>query len=160
MNETQRITNALCAHVMTQGADGALPNWFSHKWEMDVAALNRNGYFQEYEIKVSRDDFLADFRMKKKKHLLYKSLAAQKHKLRTADEFAYIPSQFYYVCPVGMLELKDIPAYAGLIWFRPGEFTLLKKAPKIHAGKPSAKLIAKYYRCMSWRLLNALKGTA
>ena len=161
MTSENQLTAHLCLHLMNTGLDAVLPNWFARGWGMDVAALNRNGYFQEYEIKVSRDDFMADFRKKKKKHTLYQSLKNTKHKLHHDHEFCYVPSQFYYVCPEGLLTTKDIPKYSGLFYFMPDN-TLhrVKKAPKIHAGKPDLKLTNKFYRCMTWRLLKDLTTQA
>lgn len=154
MCTTPLLTLHLCKHLMDAGSDGVVPNWFaSRQWEMDVASLNRTGYFQEYEIKTSRDDFLADFRIKRSKHRLYQSLCTLRHPLRGEHEFCYVPSQFYFVCPVDLVQLKEVPKYAGLMFFNEDHtFTVKRKAPRVHAGKPDSKMIHKFHRCMAHRL--------
>lgn len=159
MCSTKELTTRLCCHLLDAGSNGVVPNWFaSRQWEMDAAALNRNGYFQEYEIKTTRDDFKADLRTKVRKHMLYKSMHAQKHKLRQDHEFCYVPSQFYYVCQEGLIDAPEVPKYAGLIvLLADNTFKIRRKAPRIHAGKPDTKTITKFYRCMTHRLHNYMK---
>lgn len=45
-------------------------NLFVYHWESDYIAITKNGYVYEVEIKISRADFLNDFKHKEEKHLL------------------------------------------------------------------------------------------
>lgn len=70
--------------------------------ESDFLSITRAGLITECEIKRSRSDFKADFKKKQKHELLAK---------RKNSPVQY----FYYVCPEGIIDVKDLPPYAGLI---------------------------------------------
>jgi len=84
-----------------------------HGWEADVAALTKTGFCHEFEIKVSRSDFLADFAKggyhgdKRNKH--------ERMKARIHEKGCWIPNYFWFCSPIGVLKETDIPDYAG--WF-------------------------------------------
>lgn len=78
------------------------PNVMFYGYEMDICQVTPVGYIHEYEIKLTRSDFLADFR--KFKHRVFRG--------EVRDE---IPFRFSFVTPPGLLTSKDIPTYAG--WF-------------------------------------------
>ena len=59
-----------------------VPNIFVFGWESDFFLQKENGYCYEFEIKISRSDFLADF--KKQRHI---NIQKQEKKLR--------PNNFY-----------------------------------------------------------------
>lgn len=42
------------------------------------------------------------------------------------------PNRFYYACPPGIIEAKDLPLYAGLIHVKDGHAYLVKQAPFMH----------------------------
>jgi len=88
--------------------------------EMDVISV-KNGKLYEYEVKISRQDFLAD--KKKRKHLY------------TGENGALIPDWnpnfFSYVCPENLIRPEEVPGYAGLYYIIEGEMTLVKK-PKLY----------------------------
>ena len=51
-----------------------------------------------------------------------------------------IPNNFWYVCPVGVIDIGDVPEYAGLIYVdnRDSRFIgidYIKKAPYLHKNK-------------------------
>lgn len=82
-----------------------IPNVFLFDWwESDLIFLSGSGYAHEYEIKLTWNDFLADRRKRKK------------HKILAGDIGG--PSEFYYVCPYGMIGTHYLPSYAGLIEVR------------------------------------------
>lgn len=85
--------------------------------EMDVMSV-RSGKLYEYEVKVSRQDFIAD--RKKKKHL------------HTGERGLLVPEWnpnfFYYVCPEDMIRVNEIPGYAGLYYVVDGVLEQIKKA--------------------------------
>ncbi|RZJ88552.1 MAG: hypothetical protein EOO20_13355 [Chryseobacterium sp.] len=102
--------------------------------EADVFMINKNTMrVKEFEVKISLSDFKADFK-KKHKHL---NLAARKNNLHT-----YIPSQFYYACPDGLISIDLIPEYAGLVYVKPdGSIEYIKEAPVLHKDKVSEKTL-------------------
>lgn len=69
--------------------------------ESDIVAITKSGYAYEYEVKVSRADFLADRR--KKKWITYRH---QKN---------HAPKYFYYLLPEGLIKEDEVPHFAGII---------------------------------------------
>lgn len=45
-----------------------------------------------------------------------------------------IPNRFYYACPEGVINEKDLPPYAGLIYVKDSEARIVKQAPFITKG--------------------------
>lgn len=65
-----------------------------------------------------------------------------------------IPNKFYYAAPSGLLEIEEIPNYAGFIEVNEsGQATIVKKAPIIHNNKYdiTKTVLSKYY----WKYVNA-----
>jgi hypothetical protein len=129
-------------------------------WEMDVIAITGNGLINEFEIKMSRADFFADFK-KETKHLFY-SKAKPEGRLDYLSTL--IPNRFIYCCPKGLIQPQEVPDYAGLIHFTkfelkssPGkkfvEFEVLKKAPIIHREKCPQKVIDRIAKTLSQRFV-------
>lgn len=111
-----------------------VPNCFVYLWECDYWTLDFKGEAREYEIKVSRADFMNDAKK-------------EKHKAQTGANF------FYYVCPEGLIKPEEVPSKYGLIYVTTlGELYTLKfaKLPRrLHDLKfENWKLIAEK---MYWR---------
>lgn len=114
-------------------------------WESDKLIWTKAGLIYEFEIKISRADYKADFKHKPEKHLLLNSLLPDNKskyiegelfnqlKKKQQKKFPRIsladthlkyryppdtptPNYFYYAVPEGMLEPEEIPPYAGLIY--------------------------------------------
>jgi hypothetical protein len=90
--------------------------------------ISRDGYAQEYEIKVTHRDFLAD------------AIKQQKHSTMANGGG---PSQFWYVCPPDVISQSELPDHAGLLYTYPmrgGRFSnepdgamslwIIKRAPR------------------------------
>lgn len=83
------------------------------KWENpDVITWNSSGRSTIYEIKMSRSDFLADF----------------KKKCRKADQ-KKAGCKFYYVCYGNFIKKEEIPENWGLIYYINNKFKIVKSAP-------------------------------
>ncbi|MBR5395746.1 MAG: hypothetical protein IK144_11815 [Bacteroidaceae bacterium] len=117
---------------------------FVFGWESDKLIWTKAGYIYEFEVKISRADYMNDFRHKVEKHLLLNSaLPDEKTEARQADLFDHLlkqkqkrapqitmdvakqmlkpvgdkmPNYFYYAVPDGMIEPDEVPPYAGLIY--------------------------------------------
>jgi hypothetical protein len=95
--------------VFLKGAyDILLPNYFHGSFEMDLFRITDSDFVVEYEIKISRSDFFADF---KKKHWNGNT----KHDGMTAGTLNNCPNKFFFVTPKGLLKKEEIPVHAGLI---------------------------------------------
>jgi hypothetical protein len=101
--------------------------------EADILAVTKALLVTEIEIKVSRSDFIADFK-KSYKHIILSG--------RINTQFSKIPNRFYYACPSCLIYEQDIPEYAGLIWVSDnGSVEVKKKAPLLHKEKAGIKLM-------------------
>ena len=121
------------------------------EWESDVLKFTKSGYVYEFEIKISRADFKNDFKNKKKKHALLEDKNSENSKR---------PNYFYYVVPKDMIDVEDVPDYAGLLYVFPysfGTFSFIevKKAPSLHKNKfdfKESNLMDKfYYNYIHWK---------
>ena len=129
----------------------AVPNCTTlFPWEADVLSATKSGLLVEWEIKISRSDFFADF--KKRKHVLYQ------------DKFfieRYCAAYFNYVVSENTgIGVDDIPKYAGLWVLKDGKypyFSVIKRAPMLSKRKVSDKDNKKLLSTMSWRMSTLLK---
>lgn len=153
--------------------DHKLENVFVHQWEADLFSVTSSKYAYELEVKISRSDFLADF--KKPKHNLFKAYKRGFGILRGDSgwhsdwqsryselinyhvEYTNIqavqlchrttPNKFFYCVPDKLISLDEIPEYAGLIYCSNTDFKIIKKAPFLHKDEFDVKtmLFDKYY---------------
>lgn len=113
----------------SKGAWLMTPNCYALDHEADLLVLRRSGLVAEYEIKLSRADFRADFKKELKHQLLG---------LRSTKCANY----FYYVAPPGIIPPDEVPPYAGLLEIIPppdGRYSTRvetrREAPRLHSTK-------------------------
>lgn len=114
-------------------------NLYVFGWESDYLAMTKAGYWYEVEVKISRSDFLADFK-KLDKHQL----------LRSGWKSGLRPNYFAYCVPAGLITAEEVPKYAGLYYVEPNStyITCVKAAPQLHCDKIRAEqlnLVDKFY---------------
>ncbi len=151
----------------------AVPNIKSiYPWEADLISATKAWLTHEYEIKVSRADFLAD-KNKKSKH---RDLACQfgntERQPLTEVEGKFMewgirskqpqtPNYFWYVTNGFEIEESELPPYAG--WIRVGVETsthwwntviVEREAPRLHSDKLSEKNREGINRWLSYKLKN------
>lgn len=80
--------------------DKIFPNTYLNGFEADIFHVTKAEYLYEYEVKVSRSDFFADFRKKNKVELIKNGKRA---------------NYFTYIVPEGLIKKEEAPEYAGLI---------------------------------------------
>lgn len=80
-------------------------------WECDLIDVTENGFYTEYEAKVSVADFKADFRKR--------SYSLNKHEYfadrRPSKQDIPRPKKFYFVTHAGLLDGQELPDHCGLI---------------------------------------------
>jgi len=142
-------------------------------WECDVFELTTAGYYREYEIKVTRPDFLNDAAKERfsQADRLDDRKVEKKHDLLMAHD-PRGPVQFWYVVPEGLIKLREVPEWAGLIEIiisPPGGWRLYEKvlieAPRLHGEKCHPKTVEHargvcYYRMHELRNRLMLKKRA
>jgi len=107
---------------------------FRNDWESDFFLQKANDYCYEFEVKVSKADYKKDF-TKYTKHEILSTGKFTKHDGSICD-WSKRPNKFYFVVPMGMLEAKDIPTYAGLMVITDkGVLKTIKDAPFLHKNK-------------------------
>lgn len=128
--------------------------------ECDLVSINKNQYAVEYEVKISKSDFFADF--KKRKHEMFN------------DPFVYdyrMPAYFYYATPKDLVQVDDVPKHAGLVYVyetvrtydsRPvRHYEIKKRAPRIHKERITPDQMGSIARgCMYryWNLRLKIEG--
>lgn len=131
---------------------------FRGDWESDYLVVKRNGYCYEFEIKITRADFMKDFAKKDKHDILstgqwLSRTGLKEHKMR--------PNRFFYVTLPDIVSPADIPAYAGLMYAEHKLITI-KNAPLIHKDKIDLRphLCTKFYdRWLALKLENQILKT-
>ncbi len=135
-----------------------IPNFYLGEWECDIFTLNKTGFTAEYEIKLTKADYLKDF---EKLTLAGKRLQRQRKKLKSRHPDWELPeldpehrkhfqienghrtNYFWFVVPAELAQQIEIPKYAGLITFTTDNdrneivytFKKEKKAPLLHKNK-------------------------
>ncbi len=132
-------------------------NW----WECDLWAVSRAGYVTEFEIKLSRKDFLADSRKSALRRLNGKFTMANKHELLAGHDVNG-PSRFYYVTPEGLD--VEVPEWAGLVvaiqyeqYPNVAYLHTKKAAPQLHKKKATRREIQLAHRRMWHRYWDCLE---
>lgn len=66
-----------------------------------------------------------------------------------------MPNYFYYAVPKGLIEVDEVPEYAGLIWIDEGILCIKKKAPCLHKEKYTDSQLNLgekfYYNMKTWQ---------
>ncbi len=111
---------------------------FLNTWcNADYVAITASGQVYEYEIKISRGDYLRD--VEKPRHEIYSDRKRGKK-----------PNRFWYVMPPGIAH-DDLPSWAGLYEFKDGELTEVVKAPLMWSGKHEIRTILQCAAAMKRR---------
>ena len=127
--EEIRKRNIVCENV----------KYLFNDWEQDVLSLNASGYVVEFEVKVSRSDFLAD----RKKHRF--------NAYDTGFMSWHHPNRFYYATPPGLVQVAELPWFAGLIYVA-DTVEIIRKAPLMNKKKHDrAKILTKFCRVLQER---------
>jgi hypothetical protein len=153
-----------------------LPNVFiQHDSEADLFCIRKSGLCDEFEVKTSRSDFLAD----KKKFIHYRgpSKEEQINYMQTrwedrAQQPWYKPKHqalidgnmcvnyFWYAVAEGVASVDDIPEFAGLITLAEGKRLRIIKSPsRLHRYKMSIEdryKIARKSTYRFWKLKNQM----
>jgi len=126
--DANEIQNKMIRHLQRKIGNFVIPNvtLLGSTWESDVVLVTKSLFWTEFEIKTSVADYRKDFLKSERR---WKSGSLLKHdayssaepilssRQWTKREFIPKPKQFYFVTPVRLLNVEDIPAHCGLIEF-------------------------------------------
>ena len=127
--------------------------------ECDVISISKSDYIYEYETKISKSDFLVDFKKDKHKRILEKKNILSYIKEGIEDIWFLTPNYFYFVVPKDLITIDIIPDYAGLIYVNElFGFDIVKKAPLIHKTKATNDLIRRIGHNLMCKLIFSKKN--
>lgn len=161
MIDETRIQLRLFHDLNSRGHTVILPN-ISHSWlpwEADLISVTKSNYMNEYEIKISLQDFKKDF--EKRKHQYFKRDLGHARNYGT-------PNYFWYVAPPKAVPIC-IPDYAGLIVLEPCNrygmsyyLSRVRNAKRLHTNKLSEHGKFKMLRTLMykyWDMAQALDNS-
>lgn len=119
----------------TSNHDWICPNFYPVGWfECDIFSLTKAGYFHEHEIKLSRQDFLND--VKKTLRIGYRKQDTKTKYELLEEGYDKGPVQFWYLVPEGLIEIADLPYFAGLKYVcKYNRIRTIQKAKRLHNHK-------------------------
>ena len=138
---TKEIQAAICKAELLKGNDVCENLNSCFRGECDVLIVNKSRYFHEYEVKISRSDFLADRKKGKWKNMMGSDYL-----------IGLTPNYFSYVCVEGLIKESDLwDSRFGLYWMVDGKIICVKKAKFLHKVKLDyEKIILKMLRTVSF----------
>ena len=126
-------------------------NIYYHKrWESDFLSMSKAGYLHEVEIKLTKSDYKADFKKKRKTY------GGKEGKSKHAQiESGALVSYFWFAMPEGLVELEEVPEYAGVIYVRKSKGLLTlhpaRPAPKLNKNPIGAEGIRRILQKTTWK---------
>ena len=122
--------------------------------ETDFLIIRHNGYCEDWEIKVSRADYLID-KKKINKHSILKNGYFQvpykyngKYEINEPIYTNNRPNKFYYCCPEGLIKESDLEPHQGLMYvLESGEIKKVREGKFLHKEKVDLEpvLCRKFY---------------
>lgn len=147
--DSKLITKLVIRDCMRKNHIFTIPNVIFGNIEMDVFSVTRAEKVYEFEVKISRSDYLADFK-KVTKHRLLK-------------EGKYWANKFIYVVPEGLIQPEEVPDYAGLYYLKykdwhTWEFVVVKRPPWVNKDDNYTfrlkELTVKVYHRYIWNFIH------
>jgi len=129
------------SHVMT------IPNCkaLGIKGEADLISVTKSLFVHEIEIKITKRDFLADFKNKTRKHRLIQEAHDSEPK-----SYNIPANYFWFATPFDI----NPPEYAGHIQVNENGVEIIKKAPRIHNQKANERVLRYIARGINLRYWN------
>jgi len=158
-SKSKNIEACLCMYLYLKGHSPISTRiTISEMQECDVISISKANYIYEYEVKISRSDFKADFNKEKHKLMLerrcVKDRLIKENNQMVKDTLYLTPNYFNFVVPTGLVSVEDVPEYAGLIYCDENlNFEVIKKAPLIHKTKASYNFIRQLSHNLTCKLV-------
>jgi len=134
----QILRNQLSPGIIT-------PNSSVYGWEADLLLIRPNLIVWEFEIKLSKADYLREFNYKKLKHSVLQGETEGRR-----------PNRYFFVAPAGMIQ--EIPKYCGLIEIKENNgyqsMNILRKAPLLHDKRIEPKKLYQIASSLGFRYWN------
>ena len=157
---TKELENSLSIYLFTDSTKCVCKRFQGAGYsEMDVAKITSTDYIYEYELKVSRSDFLKESknfeknldRRKFMKHKFMKTVF-ESRKIKTRSKKTYkVANKYYFVCPKDLIKAEELLPYQGLIYYDGVDFEVIKEAPYLHKDKIDEKTKFRLMKTLSER---------
>ena len=142
MKLADEINIELQKHLRGKQHEFVLPNFYFGGFESDVFSVLRSGYTEEYEIKIAKSDFKKDFSKTEIAERRWNKELGKAETIRQGNKKHDLilqgkrTNRFYFVVPDGLIDVREIPDHAGLIYFKDGlRFNYVKPAKLLHQNK-------------------------
>lgn len=141
-----------------------VPNGFIGSVELDFAGIRKSGYLDEFEVKLSRADFLADFRkivnvkrIQPDPERPYLNIEeVPKHEAVQAGR--WVANYFHFVIKEGIVTPGEVPEQYGLIvLLDKGGYRIVRDAKLLHKRKVSDDLKLNLAMKLHWRWWDSFK---
>lgn len=121
------ITDAICNDSLKRRRNNwVMPNVLFDRFECDVLEVSKAGYTTEYEVKISRGDYLRDCKKTYFYKDFYRTINIKKYDFK--DRVSYLN----FVVPLNLISVDEVPDFAGLIYYQnDGLLQVVKKPKKI-----------------------------
>lgn len=145
-----------------------LPNCYTqHDNEADLFAIRKSGFCDEFEIKISRSDFLAD----SKKEIRYREYEAGEYRRMSRGEpdpalmpkrdallYGFLSNYFSYAVKEGIASVEEVPEQFGFITVDDrGRIRVIRGAKRLHPVKMPVEKRYQIARKLSFRYLDLLR---
>lgn len=156
--ETKDIIRELVRMEVKRGREIVMPNYTPEGWwECDVLSVSDAQYATEFEVKISRADFFRDFGKEKRQG---DSIMAKHDRLMLDNR---IITEFWFAMPAHMVAVRDIPQYAGVIYFWRDDYGVVngravRNAQRFNEARISLAEIDRIRRNAHFRFINAVVG--
>ena len=112
---------------------------YFHKWQR----YNPVSFKSEYDHEGYNNHY-KDYILYEERHNFYAPCSRIRIRDLSKENF---PNKFYYCVPDGLVKKEEIPAYAGLIYIKDKEASIIKEAPFLHKNKLDLRniLLNKFY---------------
>lgn len=136
-----------------------IPNNKTMFWqEADLLSITKSYLVHEFEIKISKTDFLAD-RRKRRKHWVMRD--AYDKMLGEVGRKPNVANYFWYAIQGFPLAVDEVPDYAGFVIINQNGFVNVEReAPRLYQNSRSAAEIVKLMRPQSFHLMREFEKYA
>lgn len=130
---TRQIQRCIGKMQVLKFHNPVIENFPFYKWEFDVLSVSKSQLVCEFEVKISRSDFLKP--KEKTKIAVYTSKIVNGESELRPGYSVYVPNYFSYCCPPGLILPDEIPERIGLYYCRDNKVQEITAPKKLHSHK-------------------------
>ena len=157
---TKELEEQLSKHLFTDSTKCICKRFQGAGYsEMDVSKVTNTDYIYEYELKISRGDFLKELKnynenidtRKYMKHKFMKTVYESRKIKTRSKKTNKVANKYYFVCPKDLIKIEELLPYQGLIYFDGVDFETIREATFLHKNKVDDKTKFRLLKTLSER---------